>query len=147
MCLDYATPGTFMSDGGSHFKNDQVSSFCEENNITQITTAAYAPWVNGLVESTNNLILSRLKRLCSPDLHEVPGDVDPKSIPWNWPIHLAEAVRSLNDHISPALNATPREILFGMALQPNTQTTDPTSGPLPTTNDNLNTHFTLTDSF
>ena len=61
ICLDYATPGTFMSDGGSHFKNDQVSSFCEENNITQITTAAYAPWVNGLVESTNNLILSRLK--------------------------------------------------------------------------------------
>jgi transposase InsO family protein len=136
----------FMSDGGSHFKNDQVSSFCEEN-ITQIVTAAYAPWVNGLVENTNNLILSRLKRLCSPDLDKVPSDVDPKSIPRNWPIHLAEVIHSLNDRIIPTLNTTPREILFGMALQPDTQTTDSTSRPLPTTNNDLNTHFTLVDSF
>jgi transposase InsO family protein len=147
ICLDYATPGTFMSDGGSHFKNRQVSSFCEENNIKHIITAAYAPWVNGLVENTNKLILNRLKRLCSPDLDETPGDVDPKSIPRNWPKHLAEAIRSLNDRVIPALNATPREILFGMALRPDTQTTNPIAELLPTTNNDLDTHFTLADSF
>jgi hypothetical protein len=88
-----------------------------------------------------------LKQLCSPDLDEVPDDVNPKSIPWNWPIHLTEAIHSLNDHIIPTLSATPMEILFGMALQPNTQTTDPTCRSLPITNDNLNIHFTLVDSF
>jgi len=47
-----------MTDGGSHFKNGEVDTFCDDNNIQHITTAAYAPWVNGLVESTNNLLLS-----------------------------------------------------------------------------------------
>jgi transposase InsO family protein len=125
ICLDYATPRAFMTDGGSHFKNTTVDTFCDENQIQYIVTAAYAPWVNGLVESTNNLLLSRLKRLCSPNLDEEPGTVDPKSIPHNWPEHLDEAVRSLNDRIIPALNATPREIIFGMALHLDTDTTSP----------------------
>jgi transposase InsO family protein len=92
ICLDYATPQTVMTDGGSHFKNGEVDTFCDDNNIQHITTAAYAPWVNGLVESTNNLLLSRLKRLCAPDLDEETGKIDPKSIPHNWPDHLDEAV-------------------------------------------------------
>jgi transposase InsO family protein len=136
-----------MSDGGSHFKNQQVSSFCEENNIKHIITAAYAPWVNGLIKNTNKLILNRLKRLCSPDLDKTPGDVDPKSIPQNWPKYLAEAICSLNNRVIPRLNATLREILFGMALCPDTQTTDLVFKLLPTTNNNLNTHFTLAESF
>src|ERR1700683_2210886 len=37
ICLDYATPEAFMSDGGSHFKNGEVDAFCEENNIQHIT--------------------------------------------------------------------------------------------------------------
>jgi transposase InsO family protein len=146
ICLDYATPRAFMTDGGSHFKNTTVDTFCDENGIQHIVTAAYAPWVNGLVESTNNLLLSRLKRLCSPDLDEDPGTVDPKSIPHNWPEHLDEAIRSLNDRIIPALNATPREILFGMALRPDTNTTPPLA-PQPTSPADLDTHFTLADSF
>jgi transposase InsO family protein len=146
ICLDYATPRAFMSDGGSHFKNGTVDEFCDNNNIQHIVTPAYAPWVNGLVESTNNLLLSRLKRLCAPDLDEDPGEVDPKSIPWNWPEHLDEAVRAINDRIIPALNTTPREILFGMALHPDTNSEPPLT-PQPTSTEDLDTHFTLTDSF
>src|ERR1700683_3083399 len=146
ICLDYATPQTVMTDGGSHFKNREVDTFCDDNNIQHITTAVYAPWVNGLVESTNNLLLSRLKRLCAPDLDEEPGETDPNSIPRNWPDHLDEAVRSLNDRVIPTLNATPREILFGMALRPNNDPT-PVPIPTPTTNSDIDTHFTLSDSF
>jgi transposase InsO family protein len=146
ICLDYATPRALMTDGGSHFKNDEVEAFCDDNGIQHITTPAYAPWVNGLVESTNNLILNRLKRLCAPDLDEEPGKVDPDSIPHNWPDHLDEAIRSLNDRILPTLNATPREILFGMALRPDTNTI-PVPAPTQTTNSDLDTHFTLSDSF
>ena len=146
ICQDYAIPQTFMSDNGSHFKNEQVKSFCEDRNIKRIRTPEYAPWVNGLVESTNNLLISRLKRLCAPNLDADPEDVEPTAVPYNWPDHLDEAVRCLNDRIIPALNATPREILFGMAFRPDVK--DPTtSEPLPSTPADINTHFTLTDSF
>ena len=49
ICLDYATPRAFMTDGGSHFKNSAVDEFCTDNNVQHIVTPAYAPWVNGLV--------------------------------------------------------------------------------------------------
>ena len=146
ICLDYATPQTMMTDRGSHFKNTEVDAFCQDNGIQHITTAAYAPWVNGLAESTNNLLLSRLKRLCAPNLDEETGEVNPESIPRNWPDHLNEAV-PLNDQIIPTLNATPREILFAMALRLNTDNTSPNAPPSPTTNSDLDTHFTLADSF
>lgn len=141
----YATPRSFMADGGSHFDNGAVNDFCTEHGITHITTAAYAPWVNGLVESTNKLILGRLKRLCSPNLDADPEDVDPASIPRNWPDHLEEAVRCINDRILPTLNATPREILFGMTFTPDTLI-DNTPVPSPTTASDIDTHFTLTDT-
>lgn len=133
-------------DGGSHFKNNAVAEFCVNNNVQQIVTPAYAPWVNGLVESTNNLLLSRLKLICNPNLDEEPGEVDPKSIPWNWPDHLDEAVRAINDRIIPSLNASPREILFGMPLRPDSST-EPPSTPQPLSSKDLDTHFTLADTF
>ena len=60
ICLDYATPHAFMSDGGKHFNCDVINNYCTEQEIQHITTAKYAPWVNGLVKSTNNLLLLRL---------------------------------------------------------------------------------------
>ena len=146
ICLDYATPRAFMTDGGSHFKNGVVDKFCTDNNVQHIVMPAYAPWVNGLVESTNNLLLSRLKRICTPDLDEEPGQVNPNSIPWNWPEHLDEAVHAINDCIIPSLNASPREILFGMPLRPDSST-EPPSSPQPLSSKDLDTHFTLSDAF
>ena len=145
ICLDYATPRAFMTDGGSHFKNGAVDDFCTDNEIQHIVTPAYAPWVNGLVESTNNLLLSRLKRMCAPDLDEDDDVVDANSIPWNWPDHLDEAVRAINDRIIPTLNASPREILFGMALHPDSNTEPPIT-PQPLTTRDLDTHFTLANT-
>jgi hypothetical protein len=120
ICGDYATPAAFMSDGGSHFDNKEVDSFCEANGIQKIVTPAYSPWVNGLIENANKLLLGRLKRLCAPDIDaEFDNDnVDPKSIPTNWPDHIDKAIQQLNDRIIPALKATPRELLFGMRFQP-----------------------------
>ena len=99
-------------------------------------------WVSG---STNNLLLSRLKQICAPDLDEEPGQVDPNSIPWNWPEHLDEAVRAINC-IIPSLNASPREILFGMPLRPDSSM-EPPSSPQPLSSKDLDTHFTLSDAF
>lgn len=42
ICTNYSVPNTFMADGGSHFDCDAVDDFCKDNNITHITTPAYA---------------------------------------------------------------------------------------------------------
>lgn len=107
ICLNYATPHSFMSNGQKHFNCDIVNNYCTERDIQHITTAKYAPWVNGLIESTNNLLLSHLKQLCASNLDADPSDINPKSIPNSWPNHLDEAVHSLNDHILPTLNTSP----------------------------------------
>lgn len=109
-----------MTDRGSHFDNREVNDFCTGEGMRHITTAAYAPWVNGLIENANRLLLGRLKRLCAPnhDSDEDDPTADAQSIPHNWPDHLEEAIRQLNDRILPALNATPRELLFALPIRP-----------------------------
>src|ERR1700736_2085829 len=47
---DFATPSSFMADGGSHFSNGDVKSFCTSNRVQHMTTTAYSPWCNGLIE-------------------------------------------------------------------------------------------------
>jgi hypothetical protein len=135
-----------MFDGGSHFDNSEVDVFCDEHGVRHITTPAYAPWVNGLIENANKLLLGRLKRLCAPDHDNTEDDptVDPQSIPANWPQHLDEAVRQLNDRILPALNATPRELLFALPFR--TDNTLPLA-PLPITILNAHDNFTLAETF
>ena len=110
-----------MADGGSHFNNGDVKSFCDSNGVQHITTAAYAPWCNGLIENANQLLLGCLRHLCAPDIDEcVESDIsiDPESIPNSWPLHFDEAIRQINDRIRPSIRRSPRELLFGLALTP-----------------------------
>lgn len=66
----FRAPETFMTDGGTHFNNGEVRAWCEANKATHQVVAAYAPWVNSLVENANGKLLGRLKCLCSPGLGE-----------------------------------------------------------------------------
>jgi len=118
---NYATPDVFMADGGKHFDNGDVNTFCTENGVEHITTAAYAPWCNGLIEGTNKLLLGHLRRLCAPNMDQYIDDdveLDEESIPKSWPLHLDEAIRQLNDRIRPNILRSPRELLFGLAITP-----------------------------
>ena len=45
-------------------------------------------------------------------------DVDPKSIPRNWPDFFEELVVNVNDRILPGTKFTPREILFSLCFAP-----------------------------
>src|SRR6266481_4822814 len=115
LCLHYWQPDTFMTDGGAHFNNSEVNEYCRLQGIEHITTPAYAPWTNGLIENTNKILLGRLKRLCAPDLEDdTVNDPDPKATPAHWTEHMDEAIRSMNDRILPALGFTPRELLWGL---------------------------------
>ena len=145
--LEYVGEGkvlkSFMSDGGSHFKNNEVDQFCLEERVKHIVTPAYAPWVNGLIENANHLLLGRLKRLCAPN-HDDMDDATAKSTPGTWPDNLDEALRQLNDRILPALNASPRELLFSLPLRPDTPLP---STPLPTSPSDIYINTTLTKNF
>jgi hypothetical protein len=145
---NYAIPNMVMTDGGSHFNNAEVDTYCKENDVKHITTAAYSPWVNGLIENANKLLLGRLKRLCAPNHDEITDKIsaDPQSIPQNWPDHFDKAICQLNDHILPALYATPCKLLFGQLMSPEKQTSIPTI-PFPTTPDDVHTNFTLAEMF
>jgi len=103
-----------MTDGGSHFCNEEVSTYCKMHAIEHIMTPAYAPWTNGLVENVNKILIGCLKQMCAPDTDDMEAnDPDPESTPAQWMDHIDEAVHSMNDRIIPALGFTPWELLWG----------------------------------
>ena len=114
---NFVTPETFMSDGGSHFKNAEVREFCAKWKCAQHIVSAYSPWINGLVEGTNKILLHVLKRLCAPELGEDEyAAMDWDTLPKTWPLHIDNAVLTLNTRILPALKFTPKELLLGLVV-------------------------------
>lgn len=50
-----------MADGGPHFDCEAVQEFCDEIGTTLLIVAARAPWLNGLLEGSNKILLNVLK--------------------------------------------------------------------------------------
>src|SRR5271170_3332525 len=61
---NFALAETFMSDGGRHFDNTEVDEFCKKWGGKHHVVAAYSPWINGLVEGTNNLVVCTGTSMC-----------------------------------------------------------------------------------
>ena len=136
----FAPAEVFMSDGGKHFNNNEVRQCCEKWGGRHHVVAAYAPWINGLVEGTNKILLYILARLCAPEVGEDGWrGMDWKDLPKKWPDHFDEAIQILNWRILPALKFSPRELLLSLIVN-----TSPTpleaSSSMPTHND-FNMHM------
>jgi hypothetical protein len=117
ICNTYAPPETFMSDGGRHFHNNEVKENCTKWGIKQHITPAYSPWVNGLVEGTNKLLLYVLARLCAPEVGEDGWQATEwDKLPRTWPDHFQEAINVLNWRILPALKFSPKELMLGLVV-------------------------------
>ena len=106
-----------MSDGGTHFDSNVVRAFCKSWVCKPHVVSAYSPWINGLVEGTNKILLHVLKRLCTPGL----GDDEYNNMAWDslpksWPLHLDDAVLALNTCILPNLKFSPKELLLGTVV-------------------------------
>jgi hypothetical protein len=54
---DFLPSEVFMADQGRHFKNKKVQDFCDKWGTKFHSVAAYSPWINGLVEGMNKLLL------------------------------------------------------------------------------------------
>src|SRR5271156_6323472 len=130
-----------MSDSGKHFDNKEVCDTCQKWGTKTHVVPAYSPWVNGLVEGTNKILLHVLKRLCAPNLGEDEYDAmttDDACLK-TWPDHLEEAIRILNYRLLPALKFSPKELLLGLVI--NTKQTDVQTALDPTTEDNVATQM------
>jgi hypothetical protein len=113
----FTAPETFMADGGKHFNCVEVKNYCESIGCKLHVVAAYSPWINGLLEGSNGILLNALKRLCAPGLGEDDYvAMETKDIPNNWPDHLDAAIKSLSDRILPALKYSPNELLLGLPV-------------------------------
>lgn len=139
-CMGHKTE-TFMSDGGSHFKNHEVTNFCTEWGTKHHVAPAYSPWVNGLVEGANKLLIYILARSCAPEIGEDGWhDMTADQLPRTWPDHFEWAITILNHRILPTLKFSPKEILLGMVVNTsNTSIADATAELAPT---NVDTHMT-----
>ena len=131
----FVPPETFMSDGGKHFDNNDVRELCNKWGTTTHIVPAYSPWINGLVEGTNKILLHVLKRLCALNLGgDEHNDPKPENTPRSWPEHLDEAVQIINSRLLPAFKFSPKELLFVLVV--NTPPTGiPTSSEPVTTDD------------
>jgi hypothetical protein len=127
---------TFMSDGGKHFDNNDVRDICKKWGTTTHIVPAYSPWINGLVEGTNKILLHVLKRLCAPELGEDEHeDNSAENTPRNWPEHLDEAIQIINSRLLPAFKFSPKELLFGLVV--NTPPTETNTTVEPVTTDDV----------
>ena len=61
ICDLFTAPGTLMTDGGPEFDNNELREACSERGTKLEICPAYSPWVNGLLEGTNAILLGRLK--------------------------------------------------------------------------------------
>jgi transposase InsO family protein len=140
----FRPPETLMTDGGSHFNNGDVRSWCEAQGTTHQVVAAYAPWINGLVENANGKLLGRLKHLCSPGLGEDNYEhVKPESIAKAWPDHFDAAIRQLNERIVPSLQFSPKELLLGFVV--NTAHTPPATSSMEPTHQDITAQMAYVD--
>ena len=114
---NFAPSEVFMSDGGKHFKNTEVKQCCEKWGSRHHVVAAYSPWVNGLVEGTNKILLYVLARLCAPEVGEDGWQtMNWVDLPKTWPDHFEEAIQILNWRILPALKFSPKELLLSLVV-------------------------------
>ena len=100
------------------------------------------PWVNGLIENLNKILIGWLKRMCAPDIEDAEANnPNPGATPTQWTSHLDEVVRAMNDRIIPALGFMPCKLLWG---QWESTTEKPAADREADSQDTLH-HFAFTD--
>ena len=140
ICDLFTSSEMLMADGGPEFDNKELRDKCTRRGTKLEICLAYSPWVNGLLEGTNVILLNRLKRMCAPDLGE--DKYTGMEIPANLPDHLEAAVRYIN-RILPNLKYSPNELLLGLVI--NTRPTSSTEASAPPTMEEVEMQMAYVD--
>jgi hypothetical protein len=121
-----------MTDGGHYFNNHDITKRCTAHGTQYHVTAAYAPWINELMEGTNSKLLGRFHRAYAPELREEESSAGATldEIPASWPDYFKAAIQHLNECIIPAFQYLPKELLLGLVINtPITPSQITTSAP------------------
>ncbi|KAJ8531731.1 hypothetical protein ON010_g14231 [Phytophthora cinnamomi] len=57
----FGIPPIWISDQGSHFKNEVAAEVCKRLKSEQQFTVAYCPWINGSIERLNHDVIQVLR--------------------------------------------------------------------------------------
>ena len=95
----FGAPQKLISDNGGEFANAEFVDLCENLNIRFTTTAAEAPWSNGLVEKQNDILGEAVSKI----LEEVDCSVE---------VALCWAVNSKNS-LQNIYGYSPYQLVFG----------------------------------
>jgi len=66
----FGCPKILMSDWGTHFLNETISTFTEEFQIYHQQSTPYQPQVNGTVEAFNKILETALTKFCNSQLND-----------------------------------------------------------------------------
>jgi transposase InsO family protein len=58
---DFGTPQCWVSDSGTHFKNQVLTKLSKQLQAEQDIIVAYSPWINGSIERVNRDILQVMR--------------------------------------------------------------------------------------
>jgi hypothetical protein len=101
----FGIPRDWISDQGSHFKNEVIDKLCTRLKCKQIFSPTYSPWINGSVERVNRDILQVLRVLI----------LDYKLNHRDWTRLIPIVQASLNHTDVPSLaGKTPGELFTGL---------------------------------
>lgn len=83
----FTAPDVWVSDQGSHFKNQVLEHLAKTHRIRHNLTVAYSPWVNGTVESVMRSVLSAMRAMLT----------ELKLGPQDWAAVLPAVATALNE--------------------------------------------------
>ena len=97
-------PEKILTDRGSQFTSDHMNELSRLLSIKQLTTTAYHPMCNGLVERFNGTLKKILQRMCT----ERPTD---------WDRYLSAALFAYREVKHESLGYSPFELLYGRKVR------------------------------
>ncbi|KAF1328445.1 hypothetical protein FI667_g6871, partial [Globisporangium splendens] len=101
----FGSPAIWVSDSGSHFKNELIATLSSRLKAQQQFVPAYSPWINGTVERLNRDVLQVLRALL------LEYKLDTKE--WFYLLPIVQS--SLNHTQLPSLgNKSPVELFTGL---------------------------------
>ena len=84
-----APPKKYFSDNGGEFNNEQFRNLCDSFNIVIKTTAAEAPWSNGLCERHNGVLAEMLRKTMAEGRFSL-------KMALNWVVHAKNSLSNVN---------------------------------------------------
>ncbi|GMF57034.1 unnamed protein product [Phytophthora fragariaefolia] len=103
----FGIPPIWISDQGTHFKNEVLSEVCKRLKSEQRFTGGHSPWVNGSIERVNRDVIQVLRVMC----------LDYKKDIRDWTMFVPLLKASINHTPLPSLgNKAPVELFCALPL-------------------------------